>query len=927
MADSTKGSSRNVESIGRGGNGESGTLTNGSNGHVEADALESVRDADSVETREWLDALDAVMQTSGEDRAQFLLSQLKNKAVRGGVEIPFTANTPYINTIPISRQPLFPGNRELERRIKSLIRWNAMAMVVHANKEADGIGGHIATFASSATLYEVGFNHFFKGPDHPDGPDLVYFQGHASPGFYSRAFLENRLSESQLHNFRRELQEGGGLSSYPHPWLMPTFWQYPTVSMGLGPIMSIYQARFNQYIEHRGLKKTAGQKVWAFLGDGECDEPETLGAITLASREKLDNLVWVINCNLQRLDGPVRGNGKIIQELEAAFRGAGWNCIKVIWGSDWDSLLERDKTGLLVQRMGEVVDGEFQKYTVEGGAYIRQHFFGKYPELLKLVENLSDEQLTKLKRGGHDPVKVYAAYRVATEHRGQPTVILAHTVKGYGLGDAGEGKNVAHQTKKMEAKYLIEFRNRFGLSVSDETVNKVGFYKPPEDSSELKYLHKRRKELGGYLPARKVECPPLKAPGVEFVQNYVKGSGDKALSTTIAFVDMLGRLLKDKELGKWIVPIIPDEARTFGMDPFFASYKIYSNVGQLYEPVDAQFQAAAYREAKDGQILEEGITEAGSMSSLIAAGTAYATHGVPTIPFFIYYSMFGFQRIGDLIWAAADMRTRGFLLGATAGRTTLNGEGLQHEDGHSLVHASTVPNLICYDPAYAYELAVILRDGIRRMYEQVTDDHFYYITLYNENYPMAAMPADATDGILKGLYKLRPGATKSKVQKVHLFGSGPILLHALRAQQMLGEDFGVNADVWSATSYRELRRDALEAERWNMLHPQQPPRTSYLQDVLGREEGVFLAASDYMRSVPEMISRWVPGGLFALGTDGFGRSDTRAALRRHFEIDAECIIVAALWQLAQRNAIKPSIVQQAIQKFGINPEKISPMRA
>jgi pyruvate dehydrogenase E1 component len=923
MADTTKESLRNAE-IAPEGNGEGATLTNG---HADTGALESLRDSDSVETREWLDALDSVLQTSGEERASFLLAQLKNKAVRSGVEIPFTANTPYINTIPLSRQPLFPGNRELERRIKSLIRWNAMAMVVQANKNDGTLGGHIATFASSATLYEVGFNHFFKGPDHHDGPDQVYFQGHASPGIYARAFLESRLSENQLHNFRRELQDGGGLSSYPHPWLMPNFWQFPTVSMGLGAIMGIYHARFNRYLEHRGLKKTSGQRVWCFLGDGECDEPETLGALTLASREKLDNLIFVINCNLQRLDGPVRGNGKIIQELEAAFRGAGWNCIKVIWGSDWDSLLERDKTGLLVQRMGEVVDGEYQKYTVEGGAYVRQHFFGKYPELLKLVENLSDEQLTKLKRGGHDPVKVYAAYKAAVEHRGQPTVILAHTVKGYGLGDAGEGKNVAHQTKKVEAKYLIEFRNRFGLAVPDDAVNKAGFYMPPADSSELKYLQKRRKELGGQLPIRHVNCPPLKAPGDEFVQPYVKGSGGKELSTTIAFVDMLGRLLKDKELGKWVVPVVPDEARTFGMDPFFASYKIYSNVGQLYEPVDAQFQAAAYREAKNGQILEEGITEAGSMSSFIAAGTAYATHGVPTIPFFIYYSMFGCQRIGDLIWAAADMRTRGFLLGATAGRTTLNGEGLQHEDGHSHVLASTVPNLVCYDPAFAYELSVILRDGIRRMYQEVSEDVFYYITLYNENYAMAAMPADSTAGILKGLYKLRPGTARSKLPKVHLFGSGPILLHTLRAQELLAEHFGVNADVWSATSYRELRREALEVERWNLLHPQEKPRQSYVQTVLAREEGVFLAASDYMRSVPEMIARWVPGGLFPLGTDGFGRSETRAALRRHFEIDAECITVAALWQLAQRGAAKPAVVQQALEKFGINPEKVSPMRA
>src|SRR5579875_3346364 len=619
-------------------------------------SLRPEMDSDPVETKEWVDAFRGVLETGGLDRARFLIEQLRDLALASGTTNFCPRNTPYVNTIPASLQPLYPGDVDLERSITSLIRWNALCMVSQANEKEHGIGGHIATFASAATLYEVAFNHFFKGPHHPDGPDLIYFQGHASPGFYARAFLEGRLTEQQLYHFRRELQEGGGLSSYPHPWLMPHFWQFPTVSMGLGPIMSIYQARFNRYLEHRGLKKTSGQKVWAFLGDGECDEPETLGAITLASREKLDNLIWVINCNLQRLDGPVRGNGKIIQELEATFRGAGWNCIKVIWGSDWDPLLERDKTGLLVQRMGEVVDGEFQKYTVESGAYIREHFFGKYPELLKLVENLSDEQLCKLKRGGHDPVKVYAAYKAAVEHRGQPTVILAHTVKGYGLGEAGEGKNVAHQVKKFDAKYLLEFRNRFGLSVSDETVNKVGFYKPPEDSNEMKYLRKRRKELGGYLPVRQVKCPPLKAPPVEFVQNYTKGSGNKALSTTIAFVDMLDRLLKDKELGKWIVPIIPDEARTFGMDGFFSKYKIYSNVGQLYEPVDAQYQAAAYREAQDGQLLEEGITEAGSMSSFIAAGTAYATHGVPTIPFFIYYSMFGFQRIGDLIWAAADTR-------------------------------------------------------------------------------------------------------------------------------------------------------------------------------------------------------------------------------------------------------------------------------
>jgi pyruvate dehydrogenase E1 component len=883
-------------------------------------------DVDPTETREWLDALESVLQTAGEDRARFLLMQLKLQANRSGVHIPFTANTPYVNTILPGNQPVYPGNRELERRIKSFVRWNAMAMVVRANAIDGTLGGHISTFASSATLYEVGYNHFFRGPDHPGGGDLVYFQGHASPGMYARAFLEGRLSTEQLQNFRRELQPGGGLSSYPHPWLMPNFWQFPTVSMGLGPIMAIYQARFNHYLEDRGLKKTSGQRVWAFLGDGECDEPETLGALTLASREKLDNLVFVINCNLQRLDGPVRGNGKIIQELEAAFRGAGWNCIKVIWGSEWDALLAADKSGLLVQRMGEVVDGEFQKYTVESGAYIRQHFFGKYPELLKLVEHLSDEQLLKLKRGGHDPEKVYAAYKAATEHKGSPTVILVHTIKGYGLGEAGEGKNTTHQLKKVKDKFLLEFRNRFGLPLDDNDVAKAEFHKPAADSQEMKYMHERRKELGGYLPARRVQAPSLKAPGPDFVKNYVKGSGDKMPSTTMVFVDMLGRLLRDKELGKYIVPIIPDEARTFGMDPFFATHKIYSSSGQLYEPVDAEFQASAYREAKDGQLLEEGITEAGSMSSFIAAGTAYSTHGVPTIPFYIYYSMFGFQRIGDLIWAAADLRTRGFLLGATAGRTTLNGEGLQHEDGHSHVLASTVPNLIAYDPAYAYELAVILRDGIHRMCEEVKEDIFYYITLYNDNYAMMAMPEGATEGILKGIYKLR-SAPLAKGPKAHLFGSGPILPHALKAQELLAEQFGVSADVWSVTSYRELRREALEVERWNLLHPGEKPKQSYVEQLLAKEQGVFVAASDYMRVLPEMIARWVPGGLFPLGTDGFGRSETRPALRRHFEVDAECIAFATLSQLARRGHVKPALAQQALQKFGIDPEKISAMKA
>ncbi len=897
---------------------EEGFIANGdANGDVQANggngeyhAPPAPVDDDPAETREWLDALESVIQSRGEDRARFLLAQIKNKANCRGINVPFTANTPYINTIPASKQPLFPGNREMERRLKSLVRWNAMAMVVQANKKDSTIGGHIATFASSANLYEIGFNHFFRGPAHSDGADQIYFQGHASPGIYARAFLEGRLSAQKLQNFRQELAEGGGLSSYPHPWLMPDFWQFPTVSMGLGPIMAIYQARFNRYLEHRGLKKTAGQHVWCFMGDGECDEPESLGALTLASREGLDNLIFVINCNLQRLDGPVRGNGKIIQELEAAFRGAGWNCIKVVWGCDWDPLLEHDKTGLLIKRMGEVVDGEFQKYTVAGGAYIREHFFGKYPELLKLVEHMTDEQLTKLKRGGHDPEKVYAAYKAAVEHKGSPTVILAHTVKGYGLGEAGEGKNIAHQAKKIDAKQLIEFRNRFGLTVPDEAASKASFYMPAEGAEEIKYLKKNREALGGSLPIRTVNCPSLQAPGDDFVKPYTTGSADKKPSTTGVFVDLLARLLRDPELGKWVVPIVPDEARTFGMDPFFSKYKIYSNVGQLYEPVDAEFHQAAYMEAKDGQLLEEGITETGAMSSFIAAGTAYATHGVPMIPFYIYYSMFGFQRIGDLIWAAADLRTRGFLLGATAGRTTLNGEGLQHEDGHSHLLASTVPTIVAYDPALAFELAVIIRDGIRRMYQDVKEDIFYYITLYNDNYPMLPMPEGSTEGILKGLYKLRPAANaKAKAPKAHLFGSGPILMHTLRAQELLAEHFGVAADVWSATSYKELRREALEVERWNLLHPTEKPRQNYVQTVLAKEDGVFLAASDNMRAVPEMIARWVPNGLFPLGTDGFGRSETRAALRRHFEVDAECITVAALYQLAQRGAIKADVVQ------------------
>jgi pyruvate dehydrogenase E1 component len=885
-------------------------------------------DTDATETQEWLESLDGVLQSEGPERARYLLTQLKNKAIRQGVEIPFTANTPYINSIPPGRQPPFPGSREIERRIKSLVRWNAMAMVVRGNKREHGIGGHISTYASAATLLEVGFNHFFRGPDAPGGGDQVYFQGHASPGVYARAFLEGRLTAAQLENFRRELAIGGGLSSYPHPWLMPGFWQFPTVSMGLGAIMAIYQARFNRYLLHRGVKDTSQQRVWCLLGDGETDEPESLGALTLASREGLDNLIFIVNCNLQRLDGPVRGNGKIIQELEAAFRGAGWNVLKVIWGSDWDPLLARDKSGLLVKRMNEVVDGEFQKYAVEPGSYIREHFFGKYPELAALVEHLSDEQLRKLSRGGHDPEKIYAAFKAAVEHRGSPTVILAATIKGYGLGEGGEGRNVTHQQKKMNEEELAEFRTRFGIPISDDDVAEAPFYRPPEESRELEYLRQRRKALGGPLPARSTRTPTLKAPPLELFKDFLQGSGDTEFSTTMAFVGLLKRLLQHKDLGKYVVPIIPDEARTFGMDAFFKPFGIYSNVGQLYEPVDAK-TLLAYREAKNGQVLEEGITEAGAMSSFIAAGTAAVTHGVPMIPFYTFYSMFGFQRIGDLVWAAADMRTRGFLLGGTAGRTTLAGEGLQHQDGHSQLLASAVPTVVAYDPAFAYELAVIVQDGIRRMYE-ASEDIFYYITLYNEPYPMMPLPKEAAAGILRGLYKLRPGGKKSgdgkKGTPVHLFGSGTLLREALRAQEILADRFGVSADVWSATSYKELRREALEAERWNLLHPTAEPQRSYLERTLANEKGVFVAVSDYVKAVPDLIGRWVPGDFVPLGTDGFGRSDNRAALRRFFEVDAEHIVVAALSRLAKRGEIKPPAVQKAIQELGVDPEAANPLR-
>ena len=859
-------------------------------------------------------------KSEGPDKTARLASGLLDRLRALGIDAPKPVSTPYVNTIPTSAQPDFPGDIDMERRIKSHIRWNAMAMVVRAN-HATNVGGHISSFASSASLYEVAFNHFFRGPTDSFSGDQVYFQGHAAPGVYARAFLEGRLDEKQLNNFRQELAEGGGLSSYPHPYLMPEFWQFPTVSMGLGPIMSIYQARFNRYLKARNLVQGEEPKVWCFVGDGESDEPESLGALTLASRESLDNLVWVVNCNLQRLDGPVRGNGKIIQELEAAFRGAGWNVIKVIWGSDWDDLLAKDASGLLLKRMGEVVDGDYQKYTVEPGSYTRKHFFGKYPELLKLVNHLTDDQIRKLLRGGHDVKKVHAAYKAAMEHKGAPTVILAKTVKGYGLGEAGEGKNISHQQKKLNEKELREFRARFDVPISDDEIAEMPFYRPPADSDESKYLLNQRKKLGGFLPHRRVLAKALDVPKVDYLGEMLKGSGKMEASTTMAFVRLLTLLLKHKEISRRIVPIIPDEARTFGMDALFREIGIYAQKGQLYEPVDSK-SLLYYMEKKDGQILEEGITEAGAIASFIAAGTAYASHGTHMIPFYTYYSMFGMQRVGDQVWLAGDIKARGFLLGATAGRTTLNGEGLQHQDGHSLLHASTVPTLMAYDPAFAYELAVIIADGMKRMYRD-GEDLFYYLSLYNENHTMPAMPEGAEEGILRGLYKFKHGAEGLK-HKAQIFGSGPIIQSALKAQSILAEKYGVSADVWSATSYKRLRNEALLAKRWNMFHPTEAPKQSYLETTLAKEKGPFVAVSDNMKIVADQVAPWVPGGLTTLGTDGFGRSDVRSRLRRFFEVDAECTVIATLYALAQRGEVPAKLVAQAIKDLDVNPDKVFP---
>ena len=882
-------------------------------------------DLNPQETSEWIEALDEIIDEAGPDRAGYLLETLMERAANLGVRVPLRGNTAYMNTIPPEEEAAYPGDRVVERNIKSLIRWNAVAMVVHANKHDPNIGGHLATYASAATLYEVGYNHFFHGSHGNQAGDLVYFQGHASPGVYARAFLEGRLTEQQLVNFRHELRESPGLSSYPHPWLMPDFWQFPTVSMGLGPIGAIYQARFMRYLEHRSVIPETPRKVWAFLGDGECDEPESLGALTLASREKLDNLIFVVNCNLQRLDGPVRGNGSIIQELEAAFLGAGWNVIKCLWGCGWDDLFARDTSGLLLKRMQECVDGEYQTFRANDGAYLRKEFFGKYPELLKLVEHMSDDELWALRRGGHDPVKVYNAYKRAVEHKGEPTVILAKTVKGYGLGAVVQGRMGAHQQKKLSEEDLRKIRTTFEVPISDEIVNTVGFFRPPGDSPEMKYIRERVRAMGGSLPARNPKAIQLTAPPLELFHDAMGGSRGREASTTAAFVSVLKALMKHPDLGKLVVPIVPDEARTFGMESLFREFGIYASQGQRYKPVDSN-TLLYYKEAQNGQILEEGITEAGSMASCLAAGTAYANYGVPMIPFYIYYSMFGYQRVGDLVWAFADSRGKGFVLGGTAGRTTLLGEGLQHDDGQSPLLFSVVPTCAIYDPAYAYELAVIVQDGIRRMY-QMGEARFYYLTVYNENYAQPPMPEveGIREGILRGIYKYR--SAEKGAAAAQLFGSGSILNEALRAQQILAERYQIPADVWSVPSYNELRREAMEVDRWNRLHPAEAPRVPYITSLMEGTDGPIVAASDYMKAVPDQLAPWIGTRLISLGTDGFGRSENRQHLRKHFEISAEAIAQATLAALARGGAIKPQRAAAAVADLGFDPEKKDPARA
>jgi len=876
-------------------------------------------DIDPQETHEWLDAIAAVLENEGPERAHFLLETLIDKARRSGAYLPYNATTAYVNTIPTHLQEALPGNPEMERRIRALIRWNAIMTVLRANEKSPGVGGHIASFQSAATLYDVGFNHFFRAANENFGGDCVYFQGHSSPGVYARAFLEGRISEEQLDNFRQETG-GKGISSYPHPWLMPDFWQFPTVSMGLGPLAGIYQARFLKYIHDRGIADTSDRKVWVFCGDGEMDEPESQGAISLASREKLDNLIFVINCNLQRLDGPVRGNGKIIQELESNFRGSGWNVLKVIWGSYWDPLLAMDKDGLLKKRMEEAVDGEYQNFKAKGGAYTREHFFGKYPELKEMVAAMSDQDIWRLNRGGHDPHKVYAAYAAATKHKGQPTVILAKTVKGYGMGDAGEGQNITHQQKSMDIDSLKKFRDRFDLPLTDEQVESLSYYKPAADSPELQYLAERSTAMGGHVPKRRRKGNELTVPELSAFENMLGATGDREISTTMAFVRILSTLVRDKQIGKYVVPIVPDEARTFGMEGMFRQLGIYSSVGQLYEPMDSD-QVMFYKESKDGQILEEGINEAGSFASWLAAATSYSVTGVQMIPFYIYYSMFGFQRIGDFAWAAGDSRARGFLLGATAGRTTLNGEGLQHEDGHSHLMSATIPNCVSYDPTFAYELAVIIQEGLRRMVQN-QEDVYYYITLMNENYGHPEMPKDSAEGILKGMYSF--SKSKTKGPKVQLLGSGVILREVIAAGELLEKDWGVSADVWSATSFTELRREGLDIERWNLLNPEKKQKETYVGKLLNKAEGPVIASSDYMRSFADQIRNFIPHRFVALGTDGYGRSDSREALRSFFEVDRYYVVLAALKALADDGKLPASKATEAIKKYNIDINRANP---
>lgn len=878
--------------------------------------MQEYTDPDPLETQEWLAALDGVIHQEGPERAHFLLETLIEKARRSGAYLPFSANTAYINTIPSHAEVPLPGNPALEYQIRSLIRWNALAMVLQANRQEGELGGHIASFQSAATLYDVGYDYFFRGPDTPGGADLLYIQGHSAPGIYARAFLEGRLTEDQLKHFRQEVQ-GRGLSSYPHPWLMPDFWQIPTVSMGLGPLMAIYQARFMKYLQNRHLVPQNDRKVWAFMGDGEMDEPESLGAISLAAREHLDNLIFVVNCNLQRLDGPVRGNGKIIQELEADFRGAGWNVIKVIWGSQWDALLARDTSGLLMQRMMEAVDGEYQSFKASDGAYVRKHFFGKYPELLKLVANMTDDEIWHLSRGGHDPYKVYNAYLLASQHKNQPTVILAKTVKGYGMGSAGEGQNITHQQKKMGTDSLRQFRDRFKLPISDEDVANAQLYRPSDDSPEIRYLQERRRLLGGYLPQRQHQVPAITVPGLDYFKAVLEPTQDREISTTMAFVRILTLLTRHPELGALIVPIVPDESRTFGMEGMFRSLGIYSSLGQLYEPQDHD-QLMYYREDKNGQILQEGINEAGAFSSWIAAATAYSNHGLTTIPFYIFYSMFGFQRVGDLAWAAGDMRARGFLLGGTAGRTTLNGEGLQHQDGHSQVHASFIPNCVSYDPTFAHELTVIIQDGLRRMYQE-QENIFYYITVMNENYSQPGLTEGTETGILKGLYPIhQQDVSHEQALEVQLMGSGTLLREALAASELLAQDYGIRSIVWSATSFNELARDGHSALRWNRLNPDRPPRQSYLHQCLAPTQGPIIAVSDYIKLFTEQIRAFVPRPLITLGTDGFGRSDTRAQLRSFFEVDRYHIVLASINALVEEGSLPKSVALDVIQRYAIN---------